>query len=81
MQFCKNEVEVPLYTMPDGKTVILSLRCQVTGKPCPVGSGDQCPEDQWLPVDSQRDYCTQNDNDCSSCSLGNYHRDCQNKLI
>jgi len=28
-----------------------------------------------------REYCTQNDNDCSTCSLVNYGRDCQNNPI
>lgn len=26
----------------------------------------------------KKDYCTQNDGDCSSCSLVNYGRDCRN---
>jgi hypothetical protein len=28
-----------------------------------------------------KDYCTQNDGDCESCSLLNYGRDCQNNPI
>lgn len=28
-----------------------------------------------------RDYCTQNDGDCSTCSLVNYGRDCHNNPI
>lgn len=28
-----------------------------------------------------KSYCTQNDSDCSTCSLKNYGRDCKNNLI
>jgi hypothetical protein len=28
-----------------------------------------------------REYCTQNDNDCSTCSLANHDGDCQNNPI
>ena len=28
-----------------------------------------------------KNYCTQNNGDCSSCSLANYNRDCQNVPI
>ena len=28
-----------------------------------------------------KSYCTQNDGDCQTCSLGNYDRDCQNQPI
>lgn len=28
-----------------------------------------------------KDYCTQNNGDCSSCSLVNYNRDCYNNPI
>lgn len=28
-----------------------------------------------------KDYCTQNNSDCSICSLVSYGRDCQNKLL
>lgn len=28
-----------------------------------------------------KDYCTQNDGDCLTCSLTNYGRDCQNNPI
>jgi len=28
-----------------------------------------------------KDYCTQNDGDCETCSLVNYGRDCQNNKI
>jgi hypothetical protein len=28
-----------------------------------------------------KDYCTQNDGDCSTCSLVNYGRDCMNNPI
>ena len=28
-----------------------------------------------------KDYCTQNDGDCSTCSLVSYDRDCQNNPI
>ena len=28
-----------------------------------------------------RDYCTQNENDCLTCSLVNYGRDCENNPI
>jgi hypothetical protein len=28
-----------------------------------------------------KEYCTQNNGDCSSCSLANYNRDCQNVPI
>lgn len=28
-----------------------------------------------------KDYCTQNNGDCSTCSLVNYGRDCRNKPI
>ena len=28
-----------------------------------------------------KDYCTQNDGDCSTCSLVSYGRDCQNNPI
>ena len=27
------------------------------------------------------DYCTQNDGECSTCSLANYGRDCRNRRI
>lgn len=29
----------------------------------------------------KKDYCTQNNGDCPSCSLSSYGRDCQNKEI
>ncbi len=29
----------------------------------------------------KKEYCTQNDGDCESCSLVNYGRDCQNNPI
>lgn len=29
----------------------------------------------------KKDYCTQNDGDCDTCSLVNYGRDCQNNPI
>lgn len=29
----------------------------------------------------KKDYCTQNDGDCSTCSLVNYGRDCQNNPL
>lgn len=28
-----------------------------------------------------KDYCTQNNGDCASCSLSNYGKDCRNKPI
>lgn len=28
-----------------------------------------------------KDYCSQNDGDCQSCSLVNYGRDCRNNLV
>lgn len=28
-----------------------------------------------------KDYCTQNNGDCSTCSLVNYNRDCQNNPL
>ena len=28
-----------------------------------------------------KSYCTQNDGDCQTCSLGNYDRDCQDQPI
>lgn len=30
---------------------------------------------------NKRDYCTQNDGDCQTCSLVNYGRDCRNNPI
>jgi len=29
----------------------------------------------------KRDYCTQNDGDCETCSLSNYERNCMNNPI
>ncbi len=29
----------------------------------------------------KKDYCTQNDGDCSTCSLTSYGRDCMNEPI
>ncbi|WP_031517476.1 hypothetical protein [Desulfofalx alkaliphila] len=31
--------------------------------------------------EARKPYCTQNNGDCSTCSLANYNRDCQNNLI
>jgi hypothetical protein len=28
-----------------------------------------------------KEYCTQNNEDCETCSLSNYNRDCQNNKI
>ena len=32
-------------------------------------------------MDTIKSYCTQNEGDCSTCSLVNYGRDCRNQTI
>ena len=32
-------------------------------------------------MNTKKDYCTQNDGDCNTCSLVNYGRDCKNQPL
>jgi hypothetical protein len=60
-------IYLKLYCLFDKKEVSENDRCLISPK---CGSCDEV-----------EDYCTQNDNDCKTCSLVNYNKDCRNNPI
>lgn len=77
LEFAKMSGKPGRPLVSDSPTVVISARV-----PAPVAAQIPDPKGDWIRtalVDKARkEYCTQNDGDCESCSLVNYRRDCKN---